>query len=256
MIPIKTQVEIEMMKQGGKILKRVMEKVLREIKPGVRVSDLDELADREIVRLGAQPAFKQVKDYQWATCISLNDEVVHGIPTRRVIQEGDIVGIDTGVFYKGFNTDASWTVIVHSAKNKVQSKENQEFLEAGEEALEEAIDQVRPGKRIVDISKAINDIIIKAGYSPVRALTGHGVGRKLHEEPLIPCFWDSGDQDKPSPEIQPGMVFAIEVIYNQGMADVVMADDGWTIKTKDGKISALFEKTVAVTADGPLILTE
>lgn len=254
MIAIKTPAEIEIMKEGGKILKTAMEKTLAAVKPGVLVSDLEKLADAEITRLGAQPAFKKVEGYHWTTCICLNDEVVHGIPTAREIKEGDIIGVDMGIYYKGFNTDASWTIVVQTTNNKVQSKENQRFLDTGEKALEEAIKQAKSGNRIADISKAINDTITQAGYSPVRALTGHGVGKKLHEEPAIPCFFDLG-QEKHSPEIKPGMVLAIEVIYNQGSSDVVLANDGWTIKTKDGKISGLYEMTVVVTNNGHLLLT-
>jgi len=230
MIPIKTPAEIEIMKQGGKILKTAMEKTLAGVKPGVLVADLDKLAEQEILKLGGEPGFKRVEGYKWTTCFSINEDVVHGIPTARVIENGDIVGIDMGVFYKGFNTDTSWTTIAASGKGQAASQGSQKFLKVGEKALEEAIKQARPRNKISDISKAINDTIVKAGYSPVRALTGHGVGKILHEDPAIPCFFEPG-QEKHSPEIKPGMVLAIEVIYNQGSADVVLANDGWTIKT-------------------------
>jgi methionyl aminopeptidase len=253
MIPIKTTEEIDLMKSGGKILKTAMEKTLVAVKPGVIISDLDKLAEQEILKLGGEPGFKRVEGYNWTTCFSINEDVVHGIPIERAIKEGDVVGIDMGVFYKGFNTDTSWTIIAGNGKRET-GNEIERFLEAGEKALNEAINQVKPGNKVADISRTINDIIIQAGYSPVKALTGHGVGKKLHEDPAIPCFFEPG-QEIHSPEIMPGMVLAIEVIYNQGSSDVVLANDGWTIKTKDGKISGLFEKTVAVTANGYLILT-
>lgn len=253
MIKIKTPAEIEIMKKGGLILKTALEKTLAAVKPGVLVSDLDKLVEEEIIRLGGEPGFKRVEGYHWTTCFSINEDVVHGIPTKRVIKEGDVVGIDMGVFYKGFNTDTSWTVLVNTTNNKEQSKEK-EFLEVGEKALEEAIKQAKPGNKITDISKAIDDIISEAGYSPVKALTGHGVGKDLHEDPMIPCFFDKRAV-KRSPVICAGMVLAVEVIYNLGSSDLILANDGWTIKTKDGKISGLFEKTVAVTTNGHLILT-
>ncbi|MDP3988524.1 MAG: type I methionyl aminopeptidase [Candidatus Levybacteria bacterium] len=255
MIKVKSKKELEIMAQGGAILAGVLKKVLEQAKPGILELELDALAERLILEKGAEPAFKKVKEYHHATCISTNDAVVHGVPSGYVLKEGDVVGVDCGVYYKGLYTDMAETVQVKSSKLKVQSDGVDVFLETGERALEEAIKAAMVGNRIGHISKAIQDIIEQTGYSVVRSLVGHGVGKELHEEPEIPGFLDDTDISD-TPILKEGMTLAIEVIYNMGKNGVIHSSkDGWTIKTEDGSISATFEKTIAVTGVGPVILT-
>lgn len=256
MIHLKKPSEIQAMKEGGKILAEVLFEVLDHVKPGVSEIELDKLADTLIVKKGGFPGFKKVSGYKHATCISTNDVVVHGIPSAYVLKEGDIIGIDCGVFYKGFHTDMSETVRVQSSKGKVQSDDEvSKFLNTGKRAVEEAIKVAIIGNRIGHISRTLQDIVEKkGGYSVVRSLIGHGVGKNLHEPPEIPGFI-SGAIDK-TPLLQEGMTLAIEVIYNMGGKEVVYANsDGWTIKTKDGSLSGVHERTIAVTKGGPLVLT-
>jgi len=249
---LKSEEQIRIMAEGGKKLSWIRNHLISKIKPGIKTIELENLAQKEILKAGGEPSFKTVKGYNWATCVSINDEVVHGIPGERIIQEGDVIGIDIGLLYKGFHTDTAWTVLVKSEKLKVKS-ETERFLRVGEKTLEEAIRIVKPGGRIGQISQVIEQNIKKAGYSPVKVLTGHGVGRELHEEPPIPQFLQ-GRIDL-TPEILPGMTLAIEVIYNLGTSEVVLKSDGWTIVTEDGKISGTFEKTIAVSQNGVIILT-
>ena len=248
-ISIKNESEIGIMAEGGKKLAEIRAKLAEAVKPGVTTGEIESLANKLIKEAGGEAAFKKVPGYHWAVCASVNDEVVHGIPGKYRIKDGDVVGIDVGLIYKGWYTDAAVTVGVG------KQKENARFLETGKKALKAAVDQARVGKRVTDISKAMEKVICEAGYSPVRALTGHGVGKELHEEPAIPCF--TLGEEKNSPKIEAGMTLAIEVMYNQGESEVKYKNsDGWTIATADGKISGLFEETVAVTAEGPRILTK
>ena len=246
---LKTDEQIKIMAEGGRLLGEIRQEVAAAIIPGVKAIDLEKLADEKIQKTGGKASFKMVPGYHHATCININEVVVHGIPDERVIKEGDKVGIDVGLFYKGFHTDTATTVV--AGKNpKVQK-----FLDVGRQALKMAIAQAKPGKKIVDISRAMQSGVENGGYSVVRALTGHGVGRQLHEQPAIPCF-DMGDGQH-SPTIVAGMTLAIEVMYNEGVFDVEYKnDDGWTIVTADGKISGLFEHSVAVTNQGTVVLTE
>ncbi|MCL6096254.1 MAG: type I methionyl aminopeptidase [Patescibacteria group bacterium] len=258
MIKIKTPEEIEIMTVSGHILAETLFEVLTHVKPGVSEIELDKLADRLIVAKGGYPGFKKVKGYNHATCISTNDVVVHGIPSIYKLKEGDVIGIDCGVFYKGYHTDMSETLRVSSQKSKVKSQKLDEidkFLEAGKKALEEGIKAAKLGNHVGDISKAIQDIIeVQNGYSIVRSLVGHGVGKDLHEEPEVPGYL-AGDINKTS-VLEEGMTIAVEVIYNMGKSGVVLAnDDGWTIKTEDGSLSGVFERTIAISQNGPITLT-
>lgn len=252
MIPIKTDQEIEKMREGGKRLTQVLNQVLRAIKPGVSLEKLDKLAESLIEKKGGKPSFKMVKGYHWATCINVNQGVVHGVPDGYRLKEGDLVSVDMGMFYKGLHTDMARTLCVRRQKAKVKIQKDK-FLETGKEALKKAIKAAKPGNRIGHISKAIQDVIQRKGYKPIEALTGHGVGKELHEEPQIPCFLKGKIEE--TPMLEPGMTLAIEAIYAQGSPEIVVAPNGWTIETQDGKMSGLFEETVAVTRDGPLILT-
>lgn len=248
---IKTDKEIRTMAEGGKILAQVLLEVLKYAKPGVSGLELDRLAERLIREKGGEPGFKKVRNYKHALCVCVNDVVVHGIPTEQRLKEKDIVTIDCGVYYKGFHTDMAETRRVSTINKK---DEVHKFLNTGKRALEEAIKQARAGNRIGHISKTIQEIVEGAGYSVVRTLVGHGVGRKLHEEPEVPGFL-MGAISKTHLLLE-GMTIAIEVIYNMGKPDVVYANsDGWTIKTKDGSLSGVFERTIAVTKEEPLVLT-
>ncbi|MEK7160018.1 MAG: type I methionyl aminopeptidase [Patescibacteria group bacterium] len=257
MIHIKTQKEIEIMRKGGKILADVMWEILDNIKPGVSELELDSIAGKLIKEKGGEPGFKKVEGYKHTICISVNNVVVHGIPTAYKLKKGDVVGIDCGVFYGGFHTDMSETRRVSNQilkiKNKKEEDEIDKFLEIGKKALDEGIKQAKIGNRVGDISKTIQDIVEGSGYSVVRTLVGHGVGKGLHEEPEVPGFL-SGKIEK-TPKLIEGMVIAIEVIYNMGEPELVLADDGWTLKTKDKSLSGLFERTVAITKNGSVVLT-
>ena len=257
MIDLKTPEEIEIMRQGGKILAEVLQEVLENVRPGVTELELDTLANRLILEKGGEAAFKKVKGYKHATCISTNNVVVHGIPSDRKFEIGDVVGIDCGVFYKGLNTDMSETLRVSTNNNQQTTTNNDEidrFLETGKRALEEAIKVSVLGNRIGHISKAIQDIVEKEGYSVVRSLIGHGVGKKLHEDPEVPGFLNK--KIEKTPLLKKGMTIAVEVIYNMGGYGVSYSNnDGWTIITSDGSMSGLYERTIAITEDEPLILT-
>lgn len=246
---LKTEEEIKIMAEGGRLLGQIKKELADMVKEGVSSMDIEEKAVELISKSGGEASFKKVRNYSWATCINVNSGLVHGIPSKEVVfKKGDLVSIDVGLFYKGFHTDTSISVgIGLDAKN-------QRFLEVGKAALKAAIAEVKPGNRIFDLSMATQDTIEKAGFTPIQALVGHGVGRALHEEPAIPCFV-AGPREK-SPEIVPGMVLAIEIMYTQGSPEIEIEEDGWTISVRDGKISALFEETVAVTRHGHLVLTE
>lgn len=238
------------MKEGGNKLARVMEGVLGEVGPGVKLSSLDKLVELLIRKEKGFPSFKKVKNYRWATCININQGVVHGIPGESRIKKGDLVSLDIGIFFQGFHTDMARTILVPGSSS---DEKKEKFLEVGRQALTKAIAAVKPGNRIGNISLIIGGEIKKGGLRPIEALTGHGVGRKLHEDPLIPCLLKTklGKTDL----IRPGMTFAIEVIYTQGSPELVLEDDGWTVATADGLLAGLFEDTVAVTKSGPRVLT-
>ncbi len=255
MINIKTPEEIKIMREGGKILSSVLLQLLKNIKPGVSELEIDNLAEKLILKNGAKPGFKEVKGYNNSICVSTNNVVVHGVPTNYKLKAGDVVGIDCGVFYKGFHTDMAETVRVQNSEFRVQNDEVGKFLKTGKRALDEAIKMAKAGNRVGHISKTIQSIVEKEGYSIVRSLVGHGVGRTLHEEPEVPGFL--GVDIKETPILKEGMSIAIEVIYNMGKSNVkYLNEDGWTIATEDGSISGLFERTIAITKGKPLILTQ
>ena len=251
MIHIKTQKEVEIMAKGGKILSDVLFAVLAEAKPGVTELELDQLAEKMIRERGGEPGFMKVPGYKYTVCISTNDTVVHGIPTKYKLQKGDILGIDCGVYLEGFHTDMSESIIVGGSET---NPEGAKLLDTGKQALNLAIEQVKPGNHIGHVSRTIQMIVEGAGYSVVRELIGHGVGRDLHEDPEVPGVL-YGKIEK-TPLLKPGMVIAVEIIYNMGKKGVMYADDEWTIKTQDGSLSGLFERTVAVTTNGHQILTK
>jgi methionyl aminopeptidase len=225
---------------------------MEQIKPGVSELEIDALAEKLIKQKGGEPGFKKVEGYHHTICVSTNDVVVHGIPTAYRFVEGDVVGIDCGVYLDGFHTDMSETKIVGDQKDadpKVAL-----FLSTGKKALHEAIQLAVPGNHIGHISEKIQEIVEGAGYSVVRELIGHGVGRELHEDPPVPGY--KYKKIEKTPLLREGMVIAIEIIYNMGRKEVVFSGrDDWTIKTKDDSLSGLFERTVGITKDGFVLLT-
>jgi methionyl aminopeptidase len=251
MISIKTPKEIEEMRIGGRILSEVLNELLKNIKPGITELEIDKLAEKLIRQKGAEPGFKKVPNYNYSICCSTNNVVVHGVPTNYKLKKGDVAGIDCGVFYKGFHTDMAETIVVGGH----QEGEVNKFLEIGKRALNAGVKSAKSGNRVGHISKSIQEIVEGQGYSIVKSLVGHGVGKDLHEEPEIPGYL-AQDINK-TQLLKPGMTIAIEVIYNMGSDEVMFTnDDGWTISTGDGSISGLFERTVAVTQNGPKILTK
>ena len=243
---VKTDAEIEIMKKAGQICAQALKKVLNEIKPGAVLSYLDQVAKAEIERNGATSSFMTVDSYGWTICTTVNEQVVHGIPTQRRLKEGDIVGIDIGAQFKGYHSDMATTIGV----GKI-SQDAEDFLKVGKNTLNVAISKAKANFHIGDISSAIQSNVESANYAVVKNLTGHGVGRELHEEPIIPGFGRKGK----GPKILENMVLAIEVIYAKGAGEVKLESDDWTISTVDGSLGGLFEQTVAVTENGPIVLT-
>ncbi len=246
MIYLKSPSEIAIIKRNGAILKSCFEVVATMIRAGVKKKDIDRAVERIIEKEKAKPAFKGFHGYPATTCISVNDEVVHGIPNGRVFAEGDICGIDIGVFKNGYYADAARTFAVGDI-----SKEAGRLLDVTETSLEKGIEQARPGNRLGDISNAVESWVKQNGFSVVRTLVGHGIGQQMHEEPQVPNFGPPGQ----GPELEEGLVIAIEPMVNVGTSDVYTLQDGWTVVTADHAYSAHFEDTVAVTKDGPEILT-
>ena len=226
---------------------QLLELLKNAIRPGMTTLELDELARQTIVELGGRPAFKGYRGFPAHICTSVNEEVVHGIPSRRILKTGDIVGIDAGVVVEGYYADAAVTLPVEPI-----SDEARELLQVTQLALEKGIAQARPSGRLSDISHAIQTTVESRGFSVVREFVGHGIGSELHEPPQIPNFGKPGF----GPQLQAGMVLAIEPMVNQGVCAVTVLSDGWTAVTKDGKLSAHFEHTVAVTEGDPEILTQ
>lgn len=248
MITIKNSQEIETMRQGGRILASVMKKLAKKVKPGVSTQELDELAEKLINKAGAEPSFKNYRGYPKVACISVNEEVVHNIPSdEKILQKGDIVGLDLGLRYKGLYTDMAMTIPV----GKI-SKPAKKLIKVTKKALEIGLKQVKPGHTIGDIGHAIEKFVLKHGFSVVKTLTGHGVGKEVHEDPRIPNFGEKGKGLK----MQEGMTLAIEPMVNIGQSEVVTKDDGWGVVTEDASLSAHFEHTVAVTKKGCEILTK
>lgn len=249
MIDLKTDYEIVLMQKAGEILRQVLDEIVGKARPGLTTKELDQNAEALIKQKGGLPGFKKVKGYRWATCMPVNDQVVHSPPSDRKLKNGDVLTVDCGVFYQGFHTDAAETIMVGTDG----AARYRTFLDVGKRTLQKAIDEVTLGKRIGHISAAIEKGIKAPGYYVIRELTGHGVGRQLHEDPLIPGILDKSILS--TPEIAVGMVLAIEVIYAVGTDKIIHeSGDNWSIKTADGSVAACFERTVAVTSTKTLIL--
>ena len=247
MIIRKTPAEIEIMREAGRLSARALRLVGEAVRPGVSTAELDEIAESTIVDGGGAPAFKGYHGFPKTLCTSLNDQVVHGIPAKDVrLKSGDIVSVDVGAIVDGYFGDTARTFAVGEV-----SAEASRLLERTQAALAEGIGRCRPGQRLFDIGAAVQSVAESAGFSVVREYVGHGIGQSMHEDPNVPNFGKAGT----GIELLEGMVFAVEPMVNAGGAEVTQLDDGWTVVTRDGSLSAHFEHTVAITLDGPLVLT-
>ena len=247
MIKIKSPEEIELLRIAGKIVGDTHNYLIPFIKPGITTKELDRLAEEYILSRGATASFKNYHGYPGSICTSVNDEVVHGIPSDRILKDGDIIGIDIGANYKGYHGDSAWTYAVGKIDN-----EKQNLMKHTEQALFFGLDTIRDGSRVGDIGNAVYKYARKYNLGVVRELVGHGVGSNLHEEPDVPNF----GKKNTGPILKEGMVIAVEPMINAGTHHVFILDDEWTIVTADGKPSAHFEHTVLVTKDGYEILTK
>src|SRR5437016_2070966 len=249
MINCKSQAELDRMRRSGQIVRQVLEVVKAKVTPGVSTMDLEHMAEEKIRELGAKPAFKGYYDYPCVLCTSVNQEIIHGIPSeKRILKEGDIVSIDCGVVLDGYYSDSAITVPVGAAI----APELKKLLEVTETSLKKAIQEVRLGKTVGDVGAAVQEYVEANGFSVVREFVGHGIGTRLHEEPQVPNYGTRGHGTR----LREGMVLAIEPMVNVGKPEAKVLGDKWTAVTVDGSYSAHFEHCVAVTRNGPLILTE
>ncbi len=247
MITLKTRKEIKIMRAAGLIVAEVLEILADMVRPGMTTMDLERRAEDEARKRGVKPAFKGYYGFPWCLCASPNNVVVHGMPSKdTVLREGDILGMDFGVRYRGYFGDSAITVPVGEISGKARR-----LLEITALSLEKAIDAARPGNYLGDISSAVQTCVEAEGFSVVRDFVGHGIGKKLHEPPQVPNFGRPGTGIR----LQPGMVLAIEPMINEGGYKTRVLDDGWTAVTADGSLSAHFEHTVAITEDGPFVLS-
>lgn len=246
MIILKSDQEIEKVSAACKIVVGALNELKKNIKIGIATAELDRIAEEYILSKGARPAFKGYRGYPATLCTSINEEVVHGIPSKRRLAEGDIIGLDLGAVLDGYYGDAALTLGIGRI-----NKEAEMLLKITEESLYKGIEEARPGNRLGDISYSIQSHVESAGYSIVYDFVGHGIGRSLHEEPQVPNFGTKGQ----GPRLKEGMVLAIEPMVNMGGGATRILDDNWTAVTRDGSLSAHFEHTIAITGKGPLILT-
>ncbi len=247
MILLKSPAEVREMEAPAAIVAGAHRKARELVRPGITTREIDRAVEAFIREHGGTPAFKGYRGFPASVCASVNEEVVHGIPGDRVLSDGDIIGVDIGVKSGGFYSDAAQTIPVGRV-----SKEAERLLSVTRSALYAGIAEVRPGNRVGDVSWAIQSFVENAGFSVVRSLVGHGIGRSMHEDPQVPNFGKPGQ----GPLLKAGMAIAIEPMVNAGGYEVDQLDDGWTVVTSDGSLSAHFEHTVAVTEDGAVILTE
>lgn len=245
-IIIKSEREIATMRQAGRIVASVLEVLKKELRVGMKTEELDSIAAGELEKLGAKPSFKGYRDFPANLCVSINDEIVHGVPGERIINDGDIVSLDLGAIYDSFQGDAAISVIIGNG-----SPQARKLVEVTEGALEAGIAAARRGARLGDVSVAIQHYAESRGYSVVREYTGHGIGRQMHEKPQIPNFGRSGE----GPELKKGMTLALEPMVNIGDWRTRIGSDGWLVLTADGSLSAHFEHTIAITDSKPEVLT-
>ncbi len=239
--------EIEKARASNRIVAEVLSRLREKIRAGVKTKDLDKFAEEIAEKRGAKPAFKGYRGYPHSLCISINEEVVHGMPSKRVLREGDIVGLDFGIYYQGFYGDSAITLPVGKVAEKALR-----LMQVTEQSLYAGIEQATEGNRLGDVSAAVQNMVESAGFSVVRDFVGHGIGRNLHEEPQIPNFGEKGR----GIELKKGMILAIEPMVNEGEYNVKVLPDGWTVVTKDGSLSAHFEHSIAITENGPDILSK
>jgi methionyl aminopeptidase len=251
-IIIKSEKEIAVMRQAGRIVAEVLEILSKQVKPGMRTRELDNIAEREVRKRGAEPSFKGYHGYPANLCVSVNDEIVHGIPGEKVLKDGDIVSLDFGAIYNGFQGDAAVTVAVGMI-----SPEAKRLIDTTRDCLESGIAAARAGATLGDVSAAIQDYAESRGYSVVREYTGHGIGREMHEDPQIPNCTDPPFGLKPGtgPVLKKGMTLALEPMLNVGDWHTRVAGDHWTVLTADGSLSAHFEHTIAIDNNEPEVLT-
>ena len=247
MIHLKTDAEIEILRENNLLVSRALAEVGKHIRPGITTGELNRIAEEFIRANGAEPAFLGYQGYPASACISVNEQVVHGIPSDRVIEEGDIVSVDLGTFLKGFVGDSAYTFAVGEV-----SAEARKLMEVTKEALYKGTAQAKAGNRVGDISAAVQEYAESFGYGVVRELEGHGLGRKMHEEPGVPNYGARGR----GPLLKEGMVICVEPMITMGSQKVVFERDGWTVRTKDRKPAAHFEFAIAITKNGPDILTD
>ena len=245
-ITIKSEREIQLMRESCKILAKVHDELGKAIRPGMTTMDINKLGDELIRSFGCVPNFLDYNGYPASICVSVNEEVVHGIPGKRVIHEGDIVSLDAGLIYKGYHSDAARTHAVGEVSPEVQK-----LMDVTKQAFFEGIKYAKAGNHLFDISNAIDDYVSGFGYGIVRELVGHGIGTHLHEDPQIPNF----RQNRRGPKLVPGMTLAIEPMINMGRADVEWLDDDWTVVAEDGLPSAHYENTILITDGEPEVLT-
>jgi|SRR3989344_664424 len=264
MVKTRNRYELDLMRKSGEISGKALKKVLVNAKAGATGLELDKIAEKVIKGSGGGLSFKTVKGYKWTSCVTLNEQIVHGIPNEKEFKEGDIVSIDLGTLYKGWHTDCAWSVLVptrhpefisgSSVKEipKQVRNDREKFLNVGEEALWLGIKQAVHGNHVGDISDAIQKKVEGGGYSVVRTLVGHGIGRLLHEDPEVPGYGEAGKGIL----LKDGMTLAIEVIYTAGAPDVILEEDGWTVSSKDGSMAGLFEMSVIVGRKKAEVLTD
>ncbi len=238
--------ELEKLRRSGHVVRQILEETREKVRPGVTTLELEKFVEKRLVQLGAKPASKGYRGYPWCLCTSVNNEIVHGMPSNRRLKEGDIIGLDLGVVVDGYYGDSAITVAVGAVPEHVQR-----LLRVTQEALELGIQQARVGNRVGDISATVQSFVEKHGYSVVREFVGHGIGREYHEEPQVPNFGQAGH----GPLLKEAMVFTIEPMVNEKGPELRVLDDNWTAVTADGGLSAHFEHTVAVTRNGPDVLT-
>ena len=247
MIILKSPEEIAKMRLAGRIVADARALVAEAVRPGVTTLDLDRIAEEHIIKSGATPSFKGYRGFPASICASINEEVVHGIPAKRVLREGDILSLDFGAIWEGYHGDSALTLFC----GYPPSAEAEKLVRVTQDSLEAAISELRVGGRLSDVGHAVQQVVEGAGFSVIREYVGHGIGRSLHEDPQIPNYGEPGR----GPELKPGLVVAIEPMVTMGGWETRVLDDDWTVVTADGSLSAHFEHTIALTDDGPEVLT-
>jgi methionyl aminopeptidase len=247
MIIRKSPEELERMRRAGRVVAATIDRLVESVRPGMTTGDLDGIAEEAIRSAGAVPSFKGYRGFPASICTSVNEELVHGIPGSRRLDEGDMISLDAGAIWEGYHGDSAVTVFV----GEPPSSEAEKLVRVTEESLEAGIAQIRPGNRLSDISHAVQQVAEGAGFTMVREYVGHGIGQSMHEDPPVPNYGPPGR----GPELRPGLVIAVEPMVNVGGWETRLLADEWTVVTADGSLCAHFEHTIAVTEDGPEVLT-